>query len=130
MDLVLGALAMILCKKIPADCDLKKVDKLHEKVRLLSRPEKAEDKPATCVVLLNFAQDKNGCEVDNGDKAIAVNNKASKDHSVVVLNSHAARAARREIVAHMTKQVPTGFKNNEDKSILRAAERLYNEHDR
>lgn len=130
MDLVLGALTIILCKKVPTECDLKKIEKLHEKTRLLSRPEKAEDKPLTCVVMLSFAHDKQGKEVNNGDKALAVNNRASKDHTVAVLNCHAARAARKEILNQMTKQVPGAFKNSEDQAILKAAERLSNQHDR
>ena len=35
MDLILGALALVLCKKVPAEAGITKIDSLHNKVKLL-----------------------------------------------------------------------------------------------
>lgn len=38
MELLLGALALIICKKVPAELALTKIDNLHNKVKLLPPP--------------------------------------------------------------------------------------------
>jgi len=41
MELLLSALVLILCKKVPSECDVKRIDKLHEKVKLIRAPAEA-----------------------------------------------------------------------------------------
>jgi len=35
MELLLGAFVLILCKRVPAELNLKRIEKLHEKVRFI-----------------------------------------------------------------------------------------------
>ena len=51
MELILSALAMIICKKVPAELAIPKIDNLHNKVRLLPPPQ-GEQKPLGAVVRL------------------------------------------------------------------------------
>lgn len=44
MELLLGALALIICKKVPAEVVATKIDTLHNKVRLLA-PSPLVQKP-------------------------------------------------------------------------------------
>jgi len=41
MELLLQVFVMVLCKKVPTECDIKKIEKLHEKVKLLKPPSAA-----------------------------------------------------------------------------------------
>ncbi len=43
MDLLLESLVLIMCKKVPAECDVKKIERLHEKVKLLNLPAAAKE---------------------------------------------------------------------------------------
>lgn len=43
MDLLLESLVLILCKKVPPECDVKKIERLHEKVKLLNLPAAAKE---------------------------------------------------------------------------------------
>lgn len=54
MELLLGALALIICKKVPADLVTSKIDTLHNKVRLMV-PSTAAQKPQAAVVRLTVA---------------------------------------------------------------------------
>lgn len=43
MDLLLESLVLILCKKVPPECDVKKIERLHDKVKLLNLPAAAKE---------------------------------------------------------------------------------------
>lgn len=53
MDLILNALALIVCKKVPIDCGVNKIETLHNKVRIL--PPGTETKSMAAVVRLGPA---------------------------------------------------------------------------
>lgn len=50
MHLLLSAFVLIMCKKIPAELGLKKIDILHEKIKILRPPQDASPKAAGAVV--------------------------------------------------------------------------------
>lgn len=58
MDLLLQVFVMVLCKKIPTECDVKKIEKLHEKVRLLKPPSTPQiKKPESAVLRITTPKD-------------------------------------------------------------------------
>jgi len=86
MDLLLSSLALIMCKKVPAELELKKVEKLFERVKLLVTPE-FEARSDACVVRLQLPRDDNGDEFEQDNKAVAVNSRPNTlPYTTVVLN--------------------------------------------
>lgn len=55
MELILGALALIMCKKVPAEIGVNKIEQLHNKVKLLCPPSGAGQKPEAAIVRLTIA---------------------------------------------------------------------------
>lgn len=45
MELLLSALTLILCKKVPVELDIKKIEKLTDRVKLVKAPVDAFLKP-------------------------------------------------------------------------------------
>lgn len=89
MELLLGAFVLVLCKRVPAELNIKRIEKLHEKVRLIKAPLGAftNERPKAAVLRLTIPMDENGQQVDQDNKAIAVNGLAKKlPYSVIVLN--------------------------------------------
>jgi len=41
-----------MCKKVPSDLGINKVDQLHLRIKLLPRPEGAEERPTSAVLRL------------------------------------------------------------------------------
>jgi len=54
MDLILGALALIMSKKIPSELGLNKTDQMHLKIKVLP-PFTGEDRPISAVLRLTPA---------------------------------------------------------------------------
>jgi hypothetical protein len=52
MELLLSALVLILCKKVPVECDIKNIAKLTDRVKLVKAPVDAfaKSKPFSAVV--------------------------------------------------------------------------------
>jgi len=64
MELLLSAFLLVLCKKVPVECEVKKIDKLHEKVKILNPPSSVSNaKPDSAVVRLIIAKEA-GKEID------------------------------------------------------------------
>lgn len=111
MELILSALALIICKKIPAELAISKIDNLHNKVRLLPPPQ-GEQKPQGAVVRLtkvtrpgtpneNEAA-KEEVELDQNHKAVAMNGRSDKlPYTVPVINQYAASEVRADFLRHM-----------------------------
>ena len=55
MNLILGAVCLILCKKVPTDIGVTKIDQLHNKVKLLVPVAQAPAKPHGAVLRLKPA---------------------------------------------------------------------------
>jgi hypothetical protein len=56
---------LMMCKKVPTESDVKKIDKLHERVKLLAPPNPLPvSKPSAAVVRLTIPQDSSGEEID------------------------------------------------------------------
>ena len=64
MGLLLNSLILILCKKVPAQCNVMRIDKLHEKVRLLKSQTDKNTKPEGAVLKLMIPYDDQGAEID------------------------------------------------------------------
>lgn len=52
MDILMQSLCLIMCKKVPSDLGINKVDQLQLRIKLLPRPEGVEDKTTSAVVRL------------------------------------------------------------------------------
>jgi hypothetical protein len=112
MELILESLVLILCKKVPPECDVKKIERLHDKVKLLNLPAAAkEPKPQSAVVRLSIAvQDDQELEQEN--KGVAINGRPTTlPYSVIVLNQYASRVAREEFVIAIERKLPEFFKD-------------------
>jgi hypothetical protein len=129
MELLLSALVLVLCKRVPAELNLKRIDKLHEKVRLIKAPlgAVADERPKAAVLRLTIPVDENGLEIDQDNKAIAVNGFIKKlACTVIVLNQSASRAVREDFVCGMAKPLPDVFKDDSvGGTIMSYAERLH-----
>lgn len=143
MDLLLGALCLILCKKVPTEIGVPKIDQLHTRVKLLvpiapsTKPQGAVVRlaPATRVLttaeIEEQAQENDSLynhfdEVEQDNKAVALNGRiAAIPYTVTVINSYAARVVREELVSVMTVRMPEFFKeeNKQGKRILDRAEK-------
>jgi len=87
MDMLLSAFCLMMCKKVPTELELRKIEKLHERVRLLPNPCNATSKQVGCVVRLQVPTDDLGEDVEQDNKAVACNSQAKTlPYSVVVLN--------------------------------------------
>jgi len=53
MELLLQSLCLIMCKKVPSELGVNKADQLHLRVKLLPRPEGAEDKSVSAYVRIS-----------------------------------------------------------------------------
>lgn len=124
MELILGALALVLCKKVPTDIGAGNIATLHNKVKVLPPPE-GEHKPAAAVLRLtpvtrpftsnDADEDKiegtNTIEIDQDSKAVAMNGRQpSLPYTVPVINQMAAKAVREDFVNQMVKMIPDFFK--------------------
>jgi len=57
----------MLCKQVPKELEVRRIDKLHEKVKLYPRPPTAakfESKPEKAVVRLQLPKDNQGDEIE------------------------------------------------------------------
>lgn len=52
MDILMQCLCLIMCKKVPSDLGINKVDQLHLRIKILPRPENAEEKSTSAVLRL------------------------------------------------------------------------------
>ncbi len=65
VTLLLTAFMLIMCKKVPPESDVKKIEKLHERVKLLAPPNPMpEPKPNAAVVRLAIPKDTRGEEIE------------------------------------------------------------------
>ena len=107
----------MLCKQVPKELEVRRIEKLHEKVKFYPRPEAAskyESKPEKAVVRLQLPKDKDGEEIEQDNKAVAVNSIVNAlPYRIVMLNQQAARVVREELIAAMAKSAPMGFKLDE-----------------
>jgi hypothetical protein len=56
---------LIMCKKVPPESDVKKIEKLHERVKLLAPPNPMpEPKPNAAVIRLAIPKDNRGEEIE------------------------------------------------------------------
>ena len=55
MDLILNAIALIMCKKIPTEVGVMKIDQLHTKVKLIAPVNQPQAKPQAAVLRLTVA---------------------------------------------------------------------------
>lgn len=85
-------------------------------------------KPDACVVRLTPAVDDEGQEIDQDNKAVAMNGRVAQlPYTVVILNQQAAKVLREDLVNAMVKLIP-GFFSEESrnaKKILNKAESFY-----
>lgn len=56
MDLLLSALVLIMCKRVPSEIDVKRIEKLNDKIRLVKVPAAAfsEERSIGAVVRLTI----------------------------------------------------------------------------
>ena len=112
MCLLLNSLILILCKKVPAQINVMRIDKLHEKVKLLKPETDKNTKPEGAVLRLMIAHDDKGAEIDQDNKAVAVNGRNSKlPYTVTVLNQYASKCFREDFLFAMAKPLPEVFKD-------------------
>ena len=55
MNLILGALCLIVCKKVPTDIGVNKIDQLHNKVKILAPVPQPQTRPHGAVLRLKPA---------------------------------------------------------------------------
>jgi len=145
MDLLLQSLCLIMCKKVPSDLGINKVDQLHLRIKLLPRPENAEERPTSAVVRLtptvrptstrsNVASPEDTIdsrfvdEIDQEGRAVAMNGRqAQLPYQVPIINQLAARHVRDDFANAMSKHLPEFFKTDDGpkelKKILAHADR-------
>lgn len=122
MDLLLSIFVLILCKKIPTDLGIIKLDGLHTKVKLLCPThfnKEASQKPETAVIrLISVALPKptsptsNNTSSDNDNTAWAMNGRVSSlPYTVSIINQKAAKVCREDFMNWMAKQCPDFFKD-------------------
>jgi hypothetical protein len=143
MELILGALALIMSKKIPAELGLNKTDQMHLKIKVL--PSYTGDDRQTSAVLrltptvrpissrsglnpddtINSAADM--LEVDQEGKAVAMNGRHTNlPYKVPIINQIAAKNVREDFISHIMKHVPDFFKDEgaiNGKKILNLADK-------
>jgi hypothetical protein len=138
MELLLGALALIICKKVPSDVVHTKIDTLHNKVRILAPSSALVQKPLGAVVRLTVATrpateddpepKESFVEIDQDHKAVAMNGRvASLPYTVPVVNQYAARAVREDFLNTLSKAVPDFLKDSKVqhyKEVLSFAEKM------
>ena len=89
MELILGALTLVLCKKVP-DNVASEIQDLHKKVRLIAPPTGLR-KPIAAVVIIE--------QSEKNEKAVAFNSRVSTlPYSVAIFNKQAASNVRADIV--------------------------------
>lgn len=111
MELLLNALVLILCKKVPVECDVKKIEKLTERVKLVKAPVDAFTKAKAFSAVVRLTTPVIGEDlVDQQDRAVAVNSRNSTlPYTVIVLNQSASSCAREDFVLAMAKPLPNLF---------------------
>lgn len=145
--MLIHAFVLILCRKIPPEVAVKKVDTLYDKVKLLVKPKLPEgetEKETKAVIRLTIIKRKRPepeegeeplpgpsvVEVDQEGKAIAINGRLdSVPYNVEIINTYAARLVRQDFMEAIVKQLPEYFKENEEKQkeILNCAQLHCNE---
>jgi hypothetical protein len=128
MDLLLNALVLIVCKRVPVDAGVTKIETLHNKVRIL--PPGVETKTMSAVVRLVPAmknvssmsvsnENAKQIEIDQEGRSVAMNGR-HKDlqYSVAVINCYAASAVREDIVHCMAKTLPDFFRDESHQSKI------------
>lgn len=143
MDLLLNCLVLIMCKKVPSELQINKVEQLHLRVKIWPRPAEVAEKPTNAVLRLtpmirpnstrsiqpDETQDSRFVdEIDQEGRAVAMNGHPnSLGYNVPVLNQIAARHVRDDFVQFMQKTVPEFFKSDdgpqEVKKILSLSDR-------
>jgi len=122
-DLLLGCLCLILCKKVPTECAVNKIDSLHNKVRLLSpsffMKEQARQDSALLRITCQPRQppttpnSQTSLDKDDSTQAWALNGRTLQlPYNVPVINQQAARNFREDLVTAMVKAVPDFFKED------------------
>lgn len=145
MNLILGALCLIVCKKVPTDIGVNKIDQLHNKVKIVAPVPQPQTRPHGAVLRLKPAtrtltaieqeeiaaeEDqyyKHYDEIDQDNKSIAMNGRSKElNFTVTVINQYAGRMVREEVVAAMAKAMPEFFKDEhgQGRRILDKAEKL------
>jgi len=89
MELLLSALALIMCKKVPTDLGIAKIDNLHNKIKLLQPPIVAQ-KPQGAVVRLTKALRPNSASKSDEDHQLI---GIDQDHRAVAMNSRPEKLA-------------------------------------
>jgi hypothetical protein len=83
-------MCLMLCKQVPKELEVRRIEKLHEKVRLYPRPAEAnahDAKPEKAVVRLQLPKDNQGEEIEQDNKAVAVNSIVKTlPYRITVLN--------------------------------------------
>lgn len=130
MNLLLSSLLLIMCKKIPSELGLTKIDMLHNKVKLMAPPAgNTEEKPVSAVVRISSLKKPPGSSQHNTisdddepepHKAFSVNGRRSgMPYTVPVINTVAARAVREDFANAMVKVLPDFFSKASETNHLR-----------
>lgn len=142
MDLLLSIFVLVLCKKIPAECGIPKIENLHNKVKLLCPHFFLKEQPKTDAAVIRVTHHSkatlkepplspNSNQTADADAvAYAMNGRISAlPYTVVIINQNAARCVREDFVNAMVKSIPDYFKEDtkNGKKILVRAEHLYAE---
>lgn len=142
MQLLVNAFVLILCRKVPAEVPVKKLDQLYEKVKLITKPdEEKEEKETKAVIRLTINKQKPKepeegeppvqkasamVEIDQEGKGIAMNGRSETlPYVVEVINTYPARLVREDFLDHIVKQLPAYFKEHDtaSKDIMKQAEK-------
>ncbi len=97
MDLLLGAFVLVLCKKVPSEIGVTKIESLSNKVKLLAPPQQKQQKKDAAILRLtplmrpstsNSDEGANNMtEVDQEGKALATNGRTlSLPYTVPIIN--------------------------------------------
>ena len=123
MDLLLNVFALILCKKVPSEIGVGKIENLHNKVKLIS-PIAAMKEPlktdAAVVRLMHQPRSKEPPlsptsvnTTDNDSVVLAMNGRTPNlPYTVLVINQNASRVWREDFMVAMSKVIPEFFKED------------------
>ena len=102
--LVLTSLCLVLCKRVPAECEIPRISRLHDKVRLLQPAAPVEGEAGAVLVLKG--QKSVGPE-ENDFKALVCSGVSDKlSFRVTVLNELAATNFRDSVLCALQKALP------------------------
>ena len=102
--LLLTALCLVLSKRVPAECEIPKISRLHDKVRLKQSSVLAEDNLGAVLVVKG---QKIVLPDDNEFKALVCSGASDKlSYSVLVLNELAATNFRDSMLFALQKALP------------------------